>query len=158
MVKRATERGEKTLVWTNFIRNIRLLQSDLAEFHPATIHGGIPSKDMASAETEITRESELDRFRTDPQCTVLLANPAAAGGGHKSSPLRCHHAIYLDRTFNAGHFLQSQDRIHRLGLDQAIVTEVYFVNFGWDRRSDRGRSSKNKGPSTVFAHERSGAS
>jgi hypothetical protein len=28
----------------------------------------------------------------------------------------------LDRTFNAGQFLQSQDRIHRLGLDRNTLT------------------------------------
>jgi hypothetical protein len=27
----------------------------------------------------------------------------------------CQNAIYVDRTFNAAHFLQSEDRIHRLG-------------------------------------------
>ena len=38
----------------------------------------------------------------------------------------CHHAIYLDRTFNAAHFLQSQDRIHRFGLpsDQETIIEI----------------------------------
>jgi SNF2 family DNA or RNA helicase len=39
----------------------------------------------------------------------------------------CHDAIYLDRTFNAGQFLQSLDRIHRLGLDPAIDTTIYFL-------------------------------
>lgn len=36
----------------------------------------------------------------------------------------CHHAIYVDRTFNAAHFLQSVDRIHRLGLAPDQVTRV----------------------------------
>ena len=37
-----------------------------------------------------------------------------------------NHAIYLDRTFNAGHFLQSQDRIHRLGLGDDVVGIVQY--------------------------------
>ena len=38
----------------------------------------------------------------------------------------CHHALYLDRTFNAAHFLQSMDRIHRLGLppEQETIIEI----------------------------------
>ena len=38
----------------------------------------------------------------------------------------CHHAIYLDRTFNAAHYLQSEDRIHRFGLapDQKTTIEL----------------------------------
>ncbi len=125
-VKEASRNGEKTLVWTNFVRNIRLLQADLAEYQPAIIHGGIPSEDASSAEGEITRERELHRFRTDPACTVLLANPAAAGEGI-SLHHWCHHAIYLDRTFNAGHFLQSQDRIHRLGLSEDVITRFTLL-------------------------------
>ena len=71
--------------------------------------------------TPVTREMEFDRFRHDPNCSVLLANPAACGEG-VSLHHWCHHAVYLDRSFNASHFLQSQDRIHRLGLDKDTIT------------------------------------
>jgi hypothetical protein len=87
----------------------------------------VPGQDSAptSASTR-TREGELDRFRNDPNCYVLLANPAAAGEG-VSLHHWCHHAIYLDRTFNAGHFLQSQDRIHRLGLAPGTLTRFTLL-------------------------------
>lgn len=39
----------------------------------------------------------------------------------------CHDAIYLDRTFNAGQYLQSLDRIHRLGLDRDQETRFTFL-------------------------------
>ena len=59
---------------------------------------------------------------------VLVANPAAAGEGislHKE----CHRSIYIDRTFNAAHFLQSRDRIHRLGLPKNTqVKETILVH------------------------------
>ena len=38
--------------------------------------------------------------------------------------MECHDAVYLDRTFNAGVFLQSVDRIHRLGLASDVRTNV----------------------------------
>jgi len=116
----AARRGEKILIWSTFVRNLRALAHELHEFNPAVIHGGVPPEDTAPPGA-LTREVELERFRTDPSCTVLLANPAAAGEGI-SLHHWCHHAIYLDRTFNAGHFLQSQDRIHRLGLAPHIET------------------------------------
>ncbi|NEA30119.1 DEAD/DEAH box helicase [Streptomyces sp. SID13031] len=124
-VTAAAANGEKVLVWTTFVRNIRALTHELAAFNPAVVHGGIPPEDSA-ASGALTRETELARFRNDPDCTVLLANPAAAGEG-VSLHHWCHHAIYLDRTFNAGHFLQSQDRIHRLGLDPAIETRFTLL-------------------------------
>ena len=45
------------------------------------------------------------------------ANPAAAGEGISLHTV-CHHAIYVDRSFNATEFMQSMDRIHRYGLDE----------------------------------------
>jgi hypothetical protein len=53
----------------------------------------------------------------------MIANPAAAGEGislHRA----CQYAIYLDRTFNAAHFMQSVDRIHRLGSNQPSRIDV----------------------------------
>ena len=57
---------------------------------------------------------------------VLLANPAATGEGVSLHEI-CHDAIYLDRTFNAGQYLQSVDRIHRLGLAPAQETRITFL-------------------------------
>lgn len=120
IVKDAASRGEKVLIWSTFVRNLKSLARELHVYQPALIHGGVPPADGASPGV-ITREAELDRFRHDRNCTVLLANPAAAGEGI-SLHHWCHHAVYLDRTFNAGSFLQSQDRIHRLGLADDVIT------------------------------------
>lgn len=129
IVADAKTRGEKVLVWTNFVRNIRALDRCLAQYNPAVVHGGVPSQPGPSEDT-VTREMEFDRFRNDPDCSVLLANPAACGEG-VSLHHWCHHAVYLDRSFNASHFLQSQDRIHRLGLDKDTITNfTVLVSIG----------------------------
>ena len=129
IVSEAAERGEKVLVWTSFVRNIRHLQRLLAQWNPAIVHGGIPPRDGAAPNAPTTREDELDRFRFKDECSVLLANPAACGEG-VSLHHWCHRAVYLDRTFNAGHFLQSQDRIHRLGLPEDTETEFILLCSG----------------------------
>lgn len=56
----------------------------------------------------------------------MVANPAAAGEGVSLHRI-CHHAIYLDRTFNAAHYLQSEDRIHRFGLPHNQETFIEIV-------------------------------
>jgi SNF2 family DNA or RNA helicase len=115
--------GRKTLVWSNFVANLLELQRVLAPHHPALVYGGVPSGE----ETDIvTRESELRRFRLDDDCRVLLANPAAMSEG-VSLHHACHDAIYVDRTFNAGQYLQSIDRIHRLGLPPGTETRITFL-------------------------------
>ena len=126
IVEEAAQTNQKVLIWTTFVRNIRCLKNLLAPWNPAVVHGGIPPQDGASPNAATTREAELERFRTDDNCNVLLANPAACGEG-VSLHHWCHHAVYLDRTFNAGHFLQSQDRIHRLGLAEGTETKFTFL-------------------------------
>jgi SNF2 family DNA or RNA helicase len=73
---------------------------------------------------ESTREGRIARFHDDPDCHVLVANPAACSEGISLHRV-CHNAIYLDRSFNAAHYLQSVDRIHRLGIEPGVETHVH---------------------------------
>lgn len=125
MIEANAVAGLKTLVWSNFVATLEeLAMRVLAPYQPALIYGGVPSGDE-NAEY-VTRESELRRFRGDTGCRVLLANPAAMSEG-VSLHQDCHDAIYVDRTFNAGQYLQSIDRIHRLGLAPGTETRITFL-------------------------------
>ncbi|GAB7032597.1 DEAD/DEAH box helicase [Streptomyces sp. NPDC021749] len=104
--------GRKTLVWTTFVRSLTSLAKLLENFGPAVVHGGTPD-----------REEQLRRFREDPDCMVLVSNPATLGEGISLHQV-CHDAVYVDRDFMAGRYLQSLDRIHRLGLDPDVETRV----------------------------------
>ena len=125
MVAANASDGRKTLVWSNFVGTITTLADQLlAPYQPAVVHGAVPS--VAEDVDYTTREGELRRFRDDPNCFVLLANPAAMSEG-VSLHHHCHDAIYVDRTFNAGQYLQSIDRIHRLGLAPGTQTRIRFL-------------------------------
>lgn len=104
--------GRKTLVWSTFVRNLTSLELLLARFCPAIVHGGTAD-----------RAEQLRRFREDADCMVLLSNPATLGEG-VSLHHGCHDAVYVDRDFAAGRFLQSLDRIHRLGLEPDTRTQI----------------------------------
>ena len=107
--------GRKTLIWSTFVRNLTSLERLLTQFHPAIVHGG--SEDRAE---------QLARFRNDPDCLVLLSNPATLGEGVSLHHV-CHDAIYIDRDFAAGRFTQSLDRIHRLGLAPGVETRITIL-------------------------------
>jgi SNF2 family DNA or RNA helicase len=136
--------GRKTLVWSNFPGNLLDLEQQLAALMPALVYGGVPSADDAEPGVR-TREREIERFRADPRCMVLLANPAAMAEGI-SLHHDCHDAIYLERTFNAGQYLQSLDRIHRLGLKPDEETRVTLLvsNGSIDERVHRRVEDKTK--------------
>lgn len=125
IVAENSDAGRKTLVWSNFPDNLLDMEQQLSALQPALVYGAISSDEEAEPGVR-TRERELHRFRTDDACRVLLANPAALAEG-VSLHHDCHDAVYIDRTFNAGQYLQSLDRIHRLGLPPGTETKFTLL-------------------------------
>lgn len=120
--RRLAKEGYKTVIWTIFTDTIRELVTTLADLNPVYIHGGVPT---GEANDPDTREGRLARFHNDPHCFVLVANPAAAGEGISLHTV-CHNAIYADRSYVSTHYLQSIDRIHRLGLPPDQETHIHI--------------------------------
>lgn len=114
----AARERRKVLVWSTFVGNLRALQRLLAPYHPALIHGATSLDDRAR---------EIRRFRNDPNCSVLITNPQTLGEGISLHQV-CHDAVYVDRSYNAGLYLQSIDRIHRLGLSPEQETRVFLLS------------------------------
>jgi SNF2 family DNA or RNA helicase len=117
--------GKKVLIWSNFVGNVSIISDELEDLGAVFIRGDVPTEESweeayyvqeEQEEEEETREQKIRRFKEDEDCMVLVANPAAAGEGISLHDV-CHHAIYVDRTFNATQFMQSMDRIHRYGKD-----------------------------------------
>ncbi len=116
--------GKKVLIWSGFVDNIESITSMLSDLGARCIHGGV---EAGSDEEENTRERIIKDFHDDPNMFVLVANPAACSEGISLHTV-CHHAIYLDRNYNAAQYLQSRDRIHRLGLSPGTVTTIEIVH------------------------------
>lgn len=117
-------KGEKVVIWSMFVHNLFMLNNLLTKYNPVVIYGGIPY--VQEDEVEISRESLIKRFKTDDDCKILIANPAACAESISLHKV-CHNAIYLDRSFNCAHYIQSLDRIHRLGLKNDDVINYYIV-------------------------------
>lgn len=126
-------RGEKAIVWACYIENIKQLSAylDSQGIETRTLYGATPiaGDDISEDDEEYsnTREFIVREFhKPDSSYKVIIANPFAVAESislHKA----CHNAIYLERSFNAAHFLQSKDRIHRYGLSADVVTNYYYL-------------------------------
>lgn len=106
----------KVLIWSYFLKNLDLIRRELADLAPfiEVLTGATPAAGREDdTEVEVgTREDIIDRFHSTTERAILIANPQAVGESislHKA----CRTAIYFDRDFNAGRFIQSKDRIHR---------------------------------------------
>jgi len=129
LIKTILNKNEKVVVWTIFIQTI-------LDFHEYLVQNGIQCKPIYGAtpierddvEEDIeTRESIIREFHKEScEFKVLIANPFAIAESislHKA----CHNSIYLDRSFNAGNFIQSKDRIHRYGLNPDDEINYYYI-------------------------------
>lgn len=116
-------RGRKSVIWALFQENVDRLLFLLDDLGVINIDGRVPSGDP---EDYGTREGRVSRFHDSDGPTVLVANPAACSEGINLHMV-CHDAIYLERSYNAAHYLQSLDRIHRLGLPQDVITNVTIL-------------------------------
>lgn len=116
------QHGRKSVIWTIFTDTIEQMLLMLADLNPVALYGAVPSGNASDPQT---REGRLQRFHRDDDCMVMIANPAAAGEGISLHTV-CHEALYLDRSYVSTHFLQSIDRIHRLGLDLNEITNVHI--------------------------------
>ncbi|MCL2797554.1 MAG: DEAD/DEAH box helicase [Firmicutes bacterium] len=133
LIKPIIQNGGKVIIWACYIRTIDGLSEYLLRegINNRILYGATPiaSSEMTpeQEEYEFTREAIVKTFNDkDSDLKVIIANPFAVAESislHKA----CHNAIYLERSFNAAHFIQSKDRIHRYGLKKDTVTNYYFL-------------------------------
>jgi len=122
-------KGEKVIVWTTFVQNIKNLSNYLASKNIKSkyLYGEVPVDKDENDNSLETRESIIREFhKHDSNFKVIIANPFAVAESISLHKV-CHNAIYLERTFNAAHFIQSKDRIHRYGLKPNDVINYYYV-------------------------------
>ncbi|MCR5780353.1 MAG: DEAD/DEAH box helicase [Bacteroidaceae bacterium] len=131
LVRQIIERGEKVIVWVIFIKNIESLSEYLRAngIECRILYGATPvaTEDMNEEAYAETREAIVKEFhKQDSPFRVIIANPFAVAESislHKA----CHNAIYLERSFNCAHYMQSKDRIHRYGLPKDTETNYYYI-------------------------------
>ncbi len=111
----------KAIVWclyTDTIKKVAHLLSERGDT-VAIIYGNTPIEE---------RSDIIDRFNNSDEIKYLVTNPntmAESVSLHK----KCHTAYYLEINYNLAQFLQSKDRIHRLGLPEGTKTNYYiFMN------------------------------
>lgn len=133
------EKDEKLVIWTNYRGNTDELCVRYKEFGVASFTGGISPKDRADIVNEFQdRESKLK---------ILVAIPAAGGVGITLTAAST--AIYLDKTWNAEHWMQSIDRIHRIGQDR-IVNIISLYGCGVDHLIAKNLRKKTENQSKLL--------
>ena len=130
LVKQLRQQDEKVVIWSNFVETLKLLRRRLEEAGHRTelIYGDTPTETTNESQ-ELTREKIIAEFVSRSSgLNVLVANPAACAESislHKE----CSHAIYYDLSYNYAQYLQSLDRIHRVGGSEEKIAHYHFLQY-----------------------------
>lgn len=115
------ENNNKCVVWCIFVDTIRIVTELLNrnKIYTKSIYGKTKQND---------RDKIIDEFNYG-ELQVIVANPATLAESVSLHKL-CHEAHYLELNYNLYQYLQSRDRIHRLGLKDTDRTNYYiYINF-----------------------------
>ena len=104
--------GEKCIIWTSFVENVRWLATVLRRHNPQQVHGMLSTSEQTDA---------IRTFLDDPSAKVFIATPGSAKEGLTLTV--ANHVVFYDRLFSLDDYLQAQDRIHRISQDR--VCHVY---------------------------------
>ena len=125
LARELVKRGRKVLIWSGFVNTVEHVADVLADLGGEYVHGGIVTDD--DEENLESRDAVIRRFNDpDSSTRVLVANPAACSEGISLHHV-CHDAIYIERNYNAAQYLQSEDRIHRIGLSADVTTRLILL-------------------------------
>jgi hypothetical protein len=132
------EQGQKIVIWTNYLGNIRELVERYKDLGAAPFSGEVSAAD---------REKTVRAFQTEEKPRVLVAVPAAGGVGITLTAAQT--AVYIDKTWNAEHWMQSVDRIHRIG-QRGTVNVISLLSCKVDEMIHWNLRRKEQGQAEVL--------
>lgn len=115
----STNDSRKALIWSAYTKSTDHLMQILKEYSPVRLDGTVAGQD---------RKAAVDNFRRKPQHRLLIGNPAAAGAG--LNLIEASFSFYVSHSNQAAPFMQSLDRIHRIGQKADAVTYEFFAGHG----------------------------
>ncbi|MBI3839061.1 MAG: DEAD/DEAH box helicase [Planctomycetia bacterium] len=131
--------GRKAIVFSQWVSTLEILSTRLAQFHPLSYHGRIPSNE---------RDGVLEQFRDDPRRHVMLLSYGAGGVG-----LNLQFASYVflfDRWWNPAVEDQAINRAHRIGAAGPVTVTRFMTLDTIEQRIDQILREKREIFDTIF--------
>lgn len=134
LVAQLVSRGEKVIVWIVFTDTALRVHKALADLDVKS--GALLGKSNSTAfliNGNKSRDDVIQSFKNTRELNCVIANAAAVGESislHKNTKGEkvCSNAVYLERNFNCAQYLQSRDRIHRVGIGNDVDVKYHFFD------------------------------
>lgn len=132
MVKEELDCGApKTVIFAYHREAISTLEKILAKLKPAVIHGGTPPS---------ARQAEIDRFQTDPYCTVFIGQITAAGTSINLQAGK--NVVFVEADWCPGNNAQALSRVYRKGQTDPVLVRFAFLGGSIDEAVNRAIARK----------------
>lgn len=107
--------GEKLLVFATYNRSIDTIMTHLRDkgIDAVQVNGQVSAK---------VKETNVERFKNDPKCKVIVMNPESGGYGVDGLQLVCNRMLFMETPTMPRTFWQAVARLERPG--QRFVTDV----------------------------------
>jgi len=132
--------GQKAIVFSQWVETLETIAERLERFHPVQYHGRIPSN---------KRDGVIERFRSDPRCSVILMSYGAGAVGLNLQ--FCHYVFLFDRWWNPAVEDQAINRAHRLGVQKPVTVTRMMAVETIEQRIDEVLEQKRLLLQTLFA-------
>ncbi len=117
-MEEVTASGKKAIVFSQWVGSIDKMKPALQRFGPLEYHGRVPHKQ---------REAVIDRFKNDPDKSVILMSYGAGSVGLNLQ--FCEYVFLFDRWWNPAIEDQAINRAHRIGAKGAVtITRMLAMN------------------------------
>ena len=131
LATKLAEQGKNVIIWVVFRYNVKYLCDLLAEMNPIGISGEIPTETNDVKEV-MGRDELVQIFKNNTGKIMIatlgsIAESVSLHRNEKGEPV-CQNAIYLERNFNAGQFMQSLFRLYRIGSPLKIPVNNIFLS------------------------------
>ena len=110
LLEDAKERGEKTIVFSNWVEPLRTLYKFVSARYKTCCFTGTMKSDE--------RERHKQVFQNNPEYTVLLGTIGAAGTTHTFTAAT--NVIFYDEPWTPADKVQAEDRAHRIGTKSSV--------------------------------------
>ena len=122
MVNKLKSQNKKVLIWSTHLKTVDLIFNEL-------LSKGINiEKIIGETDLDERKDIKLEFNDKNSSLDAIIATPQSCSESislHKA----CTNAIYYDQSYNAAEFLQSLDRIHRVGGSEDQSVEYDFLQY-----------------------------
>lgn len=97
---------------------------------------------LTGEHSQIERQASVDRFQSDPGCTLFVGNILAAGVGLTLTA--SSHVVFAEQDWTPGNMKQAEDRCHRIGQKDSVLVQYIVMEGSLDAHMARTLASKSE--------------